>query len=55
MTFSANAMAQLSTMTPRRIRQCALEAIGKAFAEDTKLIHVVRSDTSTKLRIGFLT
>ena len=54
MTFSANAMARLSTMTPRRIRQCALEAIGKAFAEDTKLIHDVRSDTSTKLRIGFL-
>lgn len=53
-TFGAAAMDTLSKMTPRRISQAVIEAIGKAFAEDVATVHQISDDTPRKSAIGFL-
>ncbi|MGI4720393.1 MAG: AAA family ATPase [Janthinobacterium lividum] len=53
-TISDAANEQLSCMTPRRIRQAVIEAIGTAFSNDSSLIENIGASDSTTRRMGFL-
>jgi ATP-dependent Lon protease len=53
-TISEAAIEQLSCMTPRRIRQAVIEAIGAAFSNNLALIDSVVASDSTTRRMGFL-
>lgn len=54
MTFSPSAIETLSQMTPRKIRQVALDAIGDAFVHEITLIDTVKMVQPPVRRIGFL-
>ncbi len=53
-TFSASAMDTLSKMTPRRISQAVIEAVGKAFVDDVSIVHRISNDEPRKSPMGFL-
>ena len=53
-TFSATAMDSLACLTPRRISQAVMEAIGKAFSDGASVIDHIPNAAPAKQRIGFL-
>lgn len=52
--FSATAMATLARMSPRRISQAVMEAIGKSFANDVYVVDRIDNHMPTKRSIGFI-
>lgn len=52
--FSVNAMEALTRMSPRQISQVAIEAIGRAFADDALTIERINHSVPVKRSIGFV-